>query len=179
MKDWPTTFIVPLGVGAHLAHCGVPAARIVELDWWQHARIGNIEIHCVPSRHASGRTLFDKDATLWAGYALVGPSHRAYYSGDSGLFPALREIGTKFGPFDVTMIEVGQYSKAWPDWHMGPEQAVEAHQLVHGRLFIPVHWGLLQLASHGWTEPAERALARPAARRGRHRLPPAGTEHRA
>ncbi len=159
MKDWPTTFIVPLGVGAHLAHWGVPEGRIIELDWWQQTKVGNIDIHCLPARHASGRTLFDKDKTLWAGYALLGPQHRAYYSGDSGLFPALRRIGAQFGPFDVTMIEIGQYDQAWPDWHMGPEQAVKAHQLVRGRVFIPVHWGLLTLAAHGWTEPIERALA--------------------
>jgi L-ascorbate metabolism protein UlaG (beta-lactamase superfamily) len=153
-------FIVPLGVGAHLAGWDIPAARIVELDWWQHTRIGEVEITCAPARHASGRTIvFDNDAKLWAGYALRGPAHAAYYSGDSGLFPALRQIGERLGPFDVTMIEVGQYNRAWPDWHMGPEQAVKAHQLLRGRLFIPVHWGLFALAAHGWTEPAERAIA--------------------
>jgi L-ascorbate metabolism protein UlaG (beta-lactamase superfamily) len=153
-------FIVPLGVGAHLAGWDVPAARIVELDWWQHTRVRDVEITCAPARHASGRTIvFDDDAKLWAGYALRGPAHAAYYSGDSGLFPALRQIGERLGPFDVTMIEVGQYNRAWPDWHMGPEQAVKAHQMLRGRLFIPVHWGLFALAAHGWTEPAERAIA--------------------
>ena len=159
MKDWNTTFVVPLGVGAHLARWGVPRSHIVEMDWWETARVGPLQIHCVPARHASGRSLLDQDSTLWAGYALIGPAHRAYYSGDSGLFPALRTIGDRLGPFDVTMIEVGQYAAAWPDWHMGPEQAVRAHQWVRGRLFIPVHWGLFALAAHGWTEPAERAIA--------------------
>jgi L-ascorbate metabolism protein UlaG (beta-lactamase superfamily) len=153
-----TTFIVPLGVGAHLEYWGVAAAHVVELDWWQRARVGALEIVSTPARHASGRQLFDRDATLWSGYALVGAQHRVYYSGDTGLFPAMREIGARLGPFDLTMIEIGQYSQGWPDWHIGPEQAVRAHQWVRGRVMLPVHWGLFALALHGWTEPIERVL---------------------
>jgi L-ascorbate metabolism protein UlaG (beta-lactamase superfamily) len=160
MKDWPTTFVVPLGIGAHLAYWGVPESRIVEVDWWDRTRVGGLEIVCVPARHASGRTMvFDRDGTLWAGYAFIGARHRAYFSGDTGLFPGMRDIGARLGPFDVTMIEVGQYHRAWPDWHIGPEQAVLAHGMVRGRVLLPMHWGLLQLAPHGWTEPIERALA--------------------
>lgn len=151
-------FIVPLGVGAHLAFWGVPESRIVELDWWQATAVGALRIVATPARHASGRMLIDDDAKLWAGYALLGPQHRVYYSGDTGLFPAMRDIGARLGPFDLTMIEVGQYGSAWPDWHIGPEQAVLAHRLVRGRVFLPVHWGAFALAFHGWTEPIERAL---------------------
>jgi L-ascorbate metabolism protein UlaG (beta-lactamase superfamily) len=159
MKDWPTTFVVPLGIGADLEYWGVPAARIVELDWWQTTRIGSLEVACTPARHASGRTAFDKDQKLWAGYALIGAKHRVFFSGDTGLFPALRKVGERFGPFDVTLIETGQYHAAWPDWHIGPEQAVVAHQWLRGKLLLPVHWGKFQLAYHGWTEPLERVLA--------------------
>lgn len=158
MKGWDAVFVAPMGVGAHLAYWGVPEARIVELDWWGRTRVGELEIVCTPARHASGRTLWDKDATLWAGYAFLGPRHRAFFSGDTGLFPALREIGARLGPFDVTMIESGAYGRAWPDWHLGPEQAVVAHQMVKGRVMLPVHWGLFNLAYHSWTEPVERVL---------------------
>jgi L-ascorbate metabolism protein UlaG (beta-lactamase superfamily) len=112
-----------------------------------------------PARHASGRQVLDRDATLWCGYAFLGERHRVYYSGDTGLFPALRDIGSRLGPFDLTMIEIGQYSRGWPDWHIGPEQAMRAHQWVHGKIMLPVHWGLFALAYHGWTEPIERAVA--------------------
>ena len=71
----------------------------------------------------------------------------------------MKDIGAKLGPFDVTMIEVGQYNQAWPDWHIGPEQAVLAHRMVQGRVLLPVHWALFGLAAHGWTEPIERVLA--------------------
>lgn len=159
MSNWNTTFVVPLGVGAHLERWGVPAARIVELDWWQSTRVGALEIVATPARHASGRISGQSDGTLWAGYALLGTQHRVWYSGDTGFHSALAEIGRRFGPFDVTLIEAGQYDKDWPDWHLGPEQAVAAHRLARGKRMIPVHWGLLKLAHHGWTEPVERVLA--------------------
>lgn len=158
LKDRVPLFVAPLGVGAHLERWGVPAARIVELDWWHSRSIGDLALWAVPARHASGRALVDDGAKLWAGYAFLGTQHRVYYSGDTGLFPDLRAIGERLGPFDLTMIEIGQYDQAWPDWHLGPEQAVEAHRRVRGAVMLPVHWGLFALASHGWTEPIERAL---------------------
>ncbi len=159
IKDWPTKFVVPLGIGAHLEYWGVSPMQIVELDWWEHTQVGGLAVVCTPARHASGRVLFDNDAKLWAGWAFLGSKHRAYFSGDTGLFPGMKEIGERLGPFDVTMIETGQYHRSWPDWHIGPEQAVEAHQLVRGRVMLPVHWALLGLAFHGWTEPVERSVA--------------------
>jgi L-ascorbate metabolism protein UlaG (beta-lactamase superfamily) len=159
-KRAATVFVVPLGVGAHLEYWGVPAERIVELDWWERTRVGAIEIVCTPARHASGRNLlFDRDAKLWAGYAFIGARHRVFFSGDTGLHRGMRDIGERLGPFDLTMIEVGQYHRAWPDWHIGPEQAVAAHAMLRGRVMLPMHWGLFRLAPHGWTEPIERAVA--------------------
>ena len=82
-----------------------------------------------------------------------------YYSGDTGFFPGLAEIGNRFGPFDLAMVEAGAYGRSWPDWHLGPEQAVQATKLVRAKVLLPVHWGLFNLAYHGWTEPVERVLA--------------------
>jgi L-ascorbate metabolism protein UlaG (beta-lactamase superfamily) len=162
---WQTTFIAPLGVGAHLESWGIPADRIVELDWWDihpvTSRDGQhrIEVVSTPARHASGRHVFDQMATLWTSYALKGPQHRVFFSGDTGLTPAFVEIGARHGPFDVVMVEVGAYDRDWPDWHMGPEQALVVNEWTRGKLFVPIHWGLWTLASHGWTEPVERILA--------------------
>jgi hypothetical protein len=117
MKDWKTTFIVPIGVGAHLESWGVPADSIVELDWWERTRLGDVEVVATPARHASGRSPFVRqNGTLWAGFAFIGPSHRAYYSGDTGFFPGLDDIGARLGPFDLAMIESGAYGRSWPDW---------------------------------------------------------------
>ncbi|MFT5585417.1 MAG: L-ascorbate metabolism protein UlaG (beta-lactamase superfamily) [Cognaticolwellia sp.] len=158
MAAWETQFIVPLGVGAHLEYWGVDPTRITELDWWESTTVGPVEVNLVPSRHASGRHLLDQMRTLWGGYAIVGPENRIYFSGDTGLFPAMEEIGERYGPFDVALIEVGAYDQAWPDWHMGPENALRGADMVNAKSFLPIHWGLWNLANHGWTEPVERAI---------------------
>ncbi|WP_246052992.1 MBL fold metallo-hydrolase [Leptospira semungkisensis] len=160
IKTWNTKFIVPLGVGANLEYWGVPKDKIIEMDWWGSFRLKDLEIVSTPARHASGRYLLDNDEKLWSSYALLGPKHRVYFSGDTGLFPGMKKIGEKYGPFDLTMIETGQYDQAWPDWHIGPEQAVIAHTQLKGKKFLPIHWGLFALASHSWTEPIERVMAK-------------------
>ena len=156
-------YIVPLGVGAHLERWGVPADGIVEMDWWEERALGNTTLACVPARHFSGRD-FRRNATLWCGWALVGRERRLYYSGDTAYFAGFKDIGTRYGPFDVGLIENGAYDKSWPDVHLGPEQAVQACLDAEARLFVPVHLGTFSLAVHGWTEPVERLLvAAPAA----------------
>ena len=111
MANWDAMFVVPLGMGGYLERWGIPPARIVELDWWQSARVGSLEIIATPARHASGRISLQGNGTLWAGYALLGAQHRAWYSGDTGFHSALEEIGRRFGTFDVTLIDAGQYDQ--------------------------------------------------------------------
>lgn len=156
MLDWDVTFLVPLGVGAHLEYWGIDPARIVEMDWWQEHEIRNLRIVATPARHASGRQIFDQNRTLWMGLAFIGPTRRVMFSGDTGLFDEMSVIGERLGPFDLVMIEVGAYHAAWPDWHIGPEQAITGHKMLRGKVFMPIHWGLFNLAMHGWTEPIER-----------------------
>jgi L-ascorbate metabolism protein UlaG (beta-lactamase superfamily) len=151
-------WFVPLGIGAHLEAWGVAPGDVVELDWWASAPAGPITITAVPARHFSGRGVDDQNATLWCGFALVGPTHRVFYSGDTAMHPGFAEIGARLGPFDLTLIESGAYDALWSDVHLGPEQAVIAHHLARGRVLLPVHWGLFDLALHGWTEPIERVL---------------------
>jgi L-ascorbate metabolism protein UlaG (beta-lactamase superfamily) len=158
LKSGNSIFVVPLGVGAHLARWGVAESRIKELDWWQSTRVGGLEVIATPARHKSGRLPTQNDKTLWAGYAIVSPHHRVWYSGDTGFHEDMPRIGARLGPFDVTLIEAGQYDPNWPHTHLGPELAVEAHRQVRGGIMIPVHWGLLKLAEHPWTEPVERVL---------------------
>lgn len=158
LRDRGVEFVTPLGVGAHLELWGVPPERITELDWWQETQLGELRLVSTPARHFSGRGLRDRNATLWSSWALIGREQRVYFSGDTAMFPGFQEIGERLGPFDLTMIEVGAYDAAWADVHLGPEQAVAAHQALRGKLMVPVHWGTFNLALHAWTEPAERLL---------------------
>ena len=156
-------FAVPLGVGAHLRAWGVPPGQIAELDWWDTLDVGGLTLTTTPTRHFSGRALTDQYQKLWGGWAIVGPRHRVYYSGDTALDDTMLDIGRRLGPFDLTMIEIGMYDGMWPDVHLGPEQAVRVHRMVGGKVMLPVHWATFNLALHGWTEPIERALVAAAA----------------
>ncbi len=154
-------YIVPLGIGRILADWGISWERIRELDWWEYHDLDDLRVRATPARHFSGRSvvIHDRDRTLWTGFALSGPRHNLYYTGDTSMFPGFREIGEKLGPFDATLVEVGAYHRLWADVHLGPEQAVEAVRQAKGGILIPVHWATFDLAMHSWIEPAERLLA--------------------
>ena len=154
-------FFVPLGVGAHLRSWGVPEQRIVELDWNQSSKVDELTVICLPARHFSGR-LFNRNNTLWASWGLIGPSHRAYFGGDTGYTKSFAQIGADHGPFDLTLLPIGAYNAAFTDVHMNPEEAVQAHLDVTdlgSGLLVPIHWGTFRLAPHPWAEPVERLLA--------------------
>jgi L-ascorbate metabolism protein UlaG (beta-lactamase superfamily) len=155
LRDAGIHFFVPIGIGSHLTSWGVPRDHIVELDWWQSAKLGDLELVSTPARHFSGRD-FKRDQTLWTSWSILGPRHRVYFSGDTSMQPEFAEIGERLGPFDMTMLEAGAYNALWADVHLGPEQAVKAHQMLRGQRLVPVHWGTFNLALHGWTEPPER-----------------------
>jgi L-ascorbate metabolism protein UlaG (beta-lactamase superfamily) len=152
-------FYTPLGVGKRLIAWGVDAARVVELDWWQEAKFGPLTFAATPAQHFSGRGLRDGNSTLWASWCVLGTRARLFFSGDTGMHAGFAEIGERYGPFDLTLIECGAYNELWPDVHMQPEQSIAAHQLVRGRTMMPVHWGTFDLAMHRWDEPAERIRA--------------------
>ncbi len=154
------TFYVPLDVSAHLLEWGVPKERIIELDWWDQRVIKNrVMLAATPARHFSGRIppLFNK--TLWASWVIAGPRHRVFFCGDSGMTPEFLEIGKRFGPFDLTLMPIGGYDKRWAAIHLTPEEAVEAHRCLAGKVILPIHWGSFKLAFHAWNEPPERLLA--------------------
>ncbi len=160
------SFHVPLGVGAHLAAWGIPAAQIVEHDWWQEATIaGGVRIVSTPARHFNGRGLPWRVGAFWTSWSIVGPRHRLFFSGDTGLTDGFSEVARREGPFDVAMLEIGQYHESWGTIHLGPVGALEAFARLGAKTLIPIHWSTFVLAYHAWSEPAE-TLVEEAAKRG-------------
>ncbi len=150
-------FIVPLLVGAELEKMGVPREKIIELDWWEETTpFEDFLIAFTPTQHFSGRGLFDRDETLWGSYVIKGPHHKIYFSGDSGYFKGFKEIGDKYGPFDYTFLECGAYNEKWRFVHMMPEETVQAHLDLKGKILQPIHWGTFNLALHAWYDPMVR-----------------------
>jgi len=152
-------WVCPLEVGALLRKFGVEADRIEELDWTESAAIagGALTITALPARHFSGRSLANRFETLWASYVLKASRHSIYYGADSGLWNGFAEIGRSYGPFDLTMLEIGASNQLWSDIHMGPDGAAKAFEDLGGNgLLMPIHWALFDLALHAWRQPIER-----------------------
>ncbi|AEI39733.1 MBL fold metallo-hydrolase [Paenibacillus mucilaginosus] len=159
LKGKVSHFFVPYGVSTHLIRWGVEEDKITEFNWWDEAEFQGLTVALTPSKHFSGRGLFNRDTTLWGGWVILGKTTRFYTSGDGGYDSHFKEIGNKYGPFDIALMEGGQYDRRWSWVHMTPEEAVQANVDVHGKQMMLIHWGAFTLAYHGWTEPIERALA--------------------
>jgi L-ascorbate metabolism protein UlaG (beta-lactamase superfamily) len=158
LKGKVKQFIVPLGVAGHLTKWGVDPNQIKELDWWEEASYQGLNFVSTPARHFSGRGI-RSGSTLWSSWVIQGKQSNVYFSGDSGYGPHFKEIGDKYGPFDLALIETGQYDVKWANIHMLPEESVQAFQDVKGKVMVPIHWGAFTLALHSWTDPIERTKA--------------------
>ncbi|WP_326114793.1 MBL fold metallo-hydrolase [Paenibacillus alginolyticus] len=157
IKHKVNKFLVPLGVGGHLIRWGVQPEKIEEHDWWDEFTYEGLTLACTPATHFSGRSMTDRGASLWCSWVIKGKQSNIFFSGDSGYSSHFKEIGQKYGPFDLTLMECGQYDDRWSDIHMMPEETVQAHLDVKGKLMLPIHWGAFTLALHDWTDPIERA----------------------
>ncbi len=157
IKDKTKQFFVPLAVGNHLEKWGVPKEKIREFNWWESGQYQNLEFVFTPSRHFSGRGVNNRFSTLWGSWVIKGKTENLYFSGDSGYGEHFAAIGKKYGPFDLAMMECGQYNEKWKEIHMMPEETIQASIDLGAKKVIPIHWGAFTLALHSWTEPIERA----------------------
>lgn len=165
--DYPTikkisskvaTFFVPLGVAAHLRSWGIPDSKIREFQWWEEVNYSGITVASAPARHFSGRGLTDRFETLWCSWVIKSKELSVYFSGDGGYGGHFEEIGRRFGPFDIAMMECGQYDERWKEIHMMPEETAQAAKDVSAEAFMPVHWGAFVLALHSWDDPVKRVI---------------------
>jgi L-ascorbate metabolism protein UlaG (beta-lactamase superfamily) len=164
LKSKTKLFCTTLGVGAHLNAWGVDDISIVEFDRWETREvIPGIQLRATPARHFSGR-LFKRFQTLWASYILKADGFTIFMGSDSGYDGAFKIIGDKYGPFDLALLECGQYNDDWPMIHMVPEQTVQAGIDLKAKVFMPVHWGKFTLAFHSWDDPIKRVTAEGARR---------------
>jgi len=162
LKDKAGEFIVPLGVGNHLIEWGVPAENIRELNWGDVITSNGIELACTPARHFSGRGILDRQTTLWCSWVIKGKSQKIFFSGDSGYGDHFKEIGEKHGPFDIALMECGQYNENWSEIHMMPEETAQAGLDLKSKLIMPIHWGAFTLSLHKWNDPILRVTAKAA-----------------
>jgi L-ascorbate metabolism protein UlaG (beta-lactamase superfamily) len=149
-----------LGISSHLKHWGIDHAVITEMDWWDEQKLDDsIKLVAAPARHFSGRGL-KRAQTLWSSFILKTTNHTIYIGADSGYDKHFKEIGNKYGPFDLAILESGQYNTMWPLIHMMPEETVQAAVDLKAKTLLPVHWGKFVLAMHDWNEPIKRVLTK-------------------
>ncbi len=147
--------ITGLGTGAHLEHWGFERNKIVELDWFDQTVVDSgFIVAATPGRHFTGRT-FKRNQTLWCSFVLQTPSKKIFIGGDSGYDTHFAKIGSEYGPFDLALLECGQYNKSWKYIHSMPEQTVQAAIDLKTKFLMPVHWKFA-LALHSWDEPIIR-----------------------
>lgn len=148
-----------LGIRSHLTYWGIDANIITELDWNQSASMGDsLTITATPARHFSGRGI-KRNQTVWSSFVLKSPTSSIFIGGDSGYDSHFKQIGEQHGPFDIALLESGQYNTKWPQIHMMPEETVNAAIDLNAKALLPVHWGKFTLAMHPWNEPVRRVLA--------------------
>lgn len=158
-------FYTSLGVGSHLEYWGIGTGKITELDWGQSVKIPDgFTMTATPARHFSGRT-FKRNQTLWSSFVLKAADTTLFLGGDSGYGAHFKTIGDQYGPFDLAILESGQYGRNWPYIHMFPEQTVVAATDLRAKALLPVHWCKFVLSLHDWNEPIRR-LAQAAEEKG-------------
>jgi L-ascorbate metabolism protein UlaG (beta-lactamase superfamily) len=158
------TIVTSLGVGEHLEKWGIKADKINELCWNESIILfSSLKLTAVPARHFTGRK-FKRNQTLWSAFVLKTKNYQLFLGGDSGYDTHFAKIGEEFGPFDLALLECGQYNAYWPYIHMFPEETVQAAIDLKAKVLMPVHWGKFSLAMHSWNEPVKRVVLAAAAK---------------
>ena len=151
-------FVVPSGVGEIVRRAG---GEVAELEWWGRQDLGPVTVHCVPSRHFSGRSLLDRNRRLWAGFVVEGPSRRFYHAGDTASFDGFAEIGRRLGPIDLAAMPIGAYlpRRMMAPVHVTPEEALQGALAARASRIAAMHWGTFDLADEPLDEPPRRFRA--------------------
>lgn len=159
LKKKTKQVIVPMGVGSHFRKWGYEARTITELNWNDTTVINaNVRIIAAPAHHRSNRTMA-QNKTLWASYVIEADGYKLYFSGDTGYSPHFASIGARHGPFDLAMMECGQYNTKWPHSHLFPQETARAAVDLKAATVLPVHWGKFAESEHPWDESVKLLLA--------------------
>jgi len=148
--------IAPLGIPAYLKTKGID--RQFAMDWWEETQLNDeISIACVPAQHFSGRGMFDRNKTLWAGYVIQSNFGNIYFAGDTGYGDFIKQIGVRYSPIDLAMLPIGAYLPRWfmSPIHTSPEEAVRIHQDLQAKKSVAMHFGTFPLGDDGMTQPQE------------------------
>ncbi len=156
LKSKINNIICPLGIGQHFEYWKFDDSKIKELDWYEETKLDlEFTLTATPARHFSGRGL-KRNKTLWTSYVLQSSDYKLFISGDGGYDYHFSEIGQKYGPFDLAILEQGQYNENWKFIHLMPDFVFKAAEDLKTKRILPVHNSKFALANHAWDEPLNK-----------------------
>jgi L-ascorbate metabolism protein UlaG (beta-lactamase superfamily) len=157
-KNGNVTFIVPTGVSRLLRSQKIEP--VYELDWGEEKKVGATTFHCVPALHFSSRGIFDRNKSLWCGYVIENDTGIIYFAGDTGFGEHFSQIRERFGSPRLALLPIGAYEPRWfmHPIHMGPDEAIKAHEILNPGTSIAIHHGTFQLADDGIDTPKRKII---------------------
>lgn len=159
LKKKVNKVVCGLGVAQHFEYWGWNKNKLIEKNWYESIDIlDGFKVTLTPARHFSGR-LFTRNISLWTSFVLQTPTKKLFLGGDSGYGPHFKDIGEKFGPFDLAILECGQYNEKWPYIHSLPAEVVQEAKELKAKNFMPVHNSKFKLAQHPWYEPLQQVTS--------------------
>lgn len=151
-------WLLPLGLAGFVRGLGAP--NVIELEWHDHVECGGIRFTCAPAQHFSGRSLSDRDLTLWCGWIIRTDDRTVLFAGDTALHPSFTDIGRRYGPFDLALLPIGAYDPRWfmKPVHMDPKECVTAVEMISAvsgvvPFVLATHWGTFPLTDEPVHEP--------------------------
>jgi N-acyl-phosphatidylethanolamine-hydrolysing phospholipase D len=148
--------IVPLRLAGYLESRGYP--KVQELDWHDRTEAHGLGLTALPAIHFSKRTLFDRNQTLWTGYAIESRRKRVLFAGDTAYGPIFAELAAGLDRFDLALLPIGAYEPRllMRGSHTNPEEAVQIARELRVERIVAMHWGSIALTDEPPFEPPER-----------------------
>ena len=157
--------LLPLKLGKYFSRNGYKDVN--EMDWYEEIEINkNLKITFLPAVHWSKRSLTDTNKTLWGNFLIEYNGKKLLFGCDTGIGNIYKDIGNKYGPIDLTFINIGAYNfypimpyKDKSIYHTNPEEALEVAKNLKSKKVIGMHWGTFVLSLEPIMEPPVRFKA--------------------
>ena len=153
--------LAPLKLGKYFVRNGF--RDVNEMDWYEEIKINDLKVTLVPAVHWSKRSLWDTNKTLWGSFIIEYQGIKIFFACDTGYGNIYKDLGKKYGPIDLTLINIGAYNfypmapvKDKSIYHTNPEEALQIGKDLNSKKMLGMHWGTVVLSLEPIMEPAKR-----------------------
>ena len=153
--------LAPLKLGKYFERNGF--RDVNEMDWYEEIKINDLKVTLVPAVHWSKRSLWDTNKTLWGSFIIEYQGIKIFFACDTGYGNIYKDLGKKYGPIDLTLINIGAYNfypmapvKDKSIYHTNPEEALQIGKDLNSKKMLGMHWGTVVLSLEPIMEPAKR-----------------------